>query len=159
VDSCGPVAWWVCLVQVRTGQWVGDCFLYTNSSSQRLQYYVGGQVMTLCHLDRPMYLLGYLSKDDRVYLMDKGLNIVSYKVRRSPPRPTTTRQVALLVLTVGSRVCWAVRCCCRCCSTRRPWCVGTSRWPTSCCPTSPRRSSPASQGSSSRRQGRGGVAG
>jgi coatomer subunit beta' len=64
---------------------VGDCFLYTNSSSQRLQYYVGGQVMTLCHLDRPMYLLGYLSKDDRVYLMDKGLNIVSYKVRRLPP--------------------------------------------------------------------------
>lgn len=70
---------------MRTGQWVGDCFLYTNSSSQRLQYYVGGQVMTLCHLDRPMYLLGYLSKEDRVYLMDKQLNIVSYKVRGHNP--------------------------------------------------------------------------
>ena len=29
--------------RVRTGQWVGDCFIYTNNA-QRLNYYVGGQV-------------------------------------------------------------------------------------------------------------------
>ena len=65
--------------KVRTGMWVGDCFLYTNNT-QRLQYYVGGQIMTLCHLDSPKYMLGYLAKEDRVYLMDKQLSVVSYKV-------------------------------------------------------------------------------
>lgn len=65
--------------KVRTGMWVGDCFLYTNNT-QRLQYYVGGQIMTLCHLDSPKYMLGYLAKENRVYLMDKQLNVVSYKV-------------------------------------------------------------------------------
>lgn len=65
--------------QVRTGQWVGDCFLYTNAS-QRLQYYVGGQIMTLSHLDHPMYLLGYLAKEDRVFLIDKQLAVFSFKV-------------------------------------------------------------------------------
>jgi len=28
---------------VKTGQWVGDCFIYTNSVN-RLNYYVGGEV-------------------------------------------------------------------------------------------------------------------
>lgn len=39
--------------------------------------------MTLCHLEHPMYMLGYLPKEDRVYLMDKQQNIYSYGVRRS----------------------------------------------------------------------------
>ena len=64
---------------VKTGQWVGDCFLYTNGSS-KLNYYVGGEVMTLCHLNTPMYLLGFVPKEDRVFLIDKAYNVVSYKV-------------------------------------------------------------------------------
>jgi Coatomer WD associated region len=63
--------------QVQTGQWVGACFLYTNEAG-RLNYYVGGEVMTLCHLDHPMYMLGYLPKEDRVYLMDKSQSIHRY---------------------------------------------------------------------------------
>jgi Coatomer WD associated region len=63
--------------QVQTGQWVGACFLYTNEAG-RLNYYVGGEVMTLCHLDHPMYMLGYLPKEDRVYLMDKTQGIHRY---------------------------------------------------------------------------------
>lgn len=65
--------------RVRTGQWVGDCFLYTNGSG-KLNYYVGGEVMTLCHLNYPMYLLGYVPKEDRVFLIDKAYNVVSYKL-------------------------------------------------------------------------------
>eukprot|EP00620_Florenciella_sp_RCC1587_P015150 CAMPEP_0182558538 /NCGR_PEP_ID=MMETSP1324-20130603/2016_1 /TAXON_ID=236786 /ORGANISM="Florenciella sp., Strain RCC1587" /LENGTH=867 /DNA_ID=CAMNT_0024770713 /DNA_START=70 /DNA_END=2670 /DNA_ORIENTATION=+ len=65
--------------QVKTGEWVGDCFLYTNNSN-RLNYFVGGETMTLCHLDQEMYMLGYLPKEDRVFLIDKALNVVSYKV-------------------------------------------------------------------------------
>jgi hypothetical protein len=36
---------------VRTGCWVGDCFIYTNSVN-RLNYYVGGEIVTVAHLDR-----------------------------------------------------------------------------------------------------------
>lgn len=65
--------------KVRTGQWVGDCFLFTNKAG-RLNYFVGGQVMTLCHMDHPMYLLGFVPKEDRVFLIDKAYNVVSHKV-------------------------------------------------------------------------------
>ncbi|CBN76271.1 Vesicle coat complex COPI, beta sub-unit [Ectocarpus siliculosus] len=49
----------------------------------RLSYYIGGETMTLCHLEHPMYMLGYLPKEDRVYLMDKQQNIYSYRVRQA----------------------------------------------------------------------------
>ncbi|XP_075999730.1 coatomer subunit beta'-like [Genypterus blacodes] len=62
---------------VKTGLWVGDCFIYTNSVN-RLNYYVGGEIVTIAHLDRTMYLLGYMPKEDRLYLGDKELNIISY---------------------------------------------------------------------------------
>uniref|UniRef100_A0A2C9KDB7 Uncharacterized protein n=1 Tax=Biomphalaria glabrata TaxID=6526 RepID=A0A2C9KDB7_BIOGL len=64
---------------VRTGLWVGDCFIYTNSVN-RLNYYVGGEIVTIAHLDRVMYLLGYIPKDNRLYLGDKELSIVSYSL-------------------------------------------------------------------------------
>ncbi|CAD6336442.1 unnamed protein product [Miscanthus lutarioriparius] len=63
--------------RVRTGLWVGDCFIY-NNSSWRLNYCVGGEVTTMFHLDRPMYLLGYLANQSRVYLVDKEFNVVGY---------------------------------------------------------------------------------
>lgn len=62
---------------VQTGRWVGDCFVYTNSNA-RLNYAVGAEVSTLVHMDRPMYLLGYLPKENRLYCIDKEHNIVSY---------------------------------------------------------------------------------
>lgn len=36
---------------VKTGLWVGDCFIYTNSVN-RLNYFVGGEIVTLSHMDR-----------------------------------------------------------------------------------------------------------
>ncbi|KAJ4757210.1 hypothetical protein LUZ62_067585 [Rhynchospora pubera] len=63
--------------RVRTGIWVGDCFIY-NNSSWRLNYCVGGEVTTMYHLDRPMYLLGYLASQSRVYLIDKEFNVMGY---------------------------------------------------------------------------------
>ncbi len=70
---------------ITSGEWVGDCFLYCNNSG-RLNYSVGGKIQTLVHLDTnssgaSMHsILGYLAKEDRVYLVDKSLNIVSYKI-------------------------------------------------------------------------------
>jgi len=68
--------------RVRTAIWVDDCFIYTNANS-RLNYCVGGQIVTISHLDRQMYLLGYLPRDNRLYLIDKGLNVVSYSLHQS----------------------------------------------------------------------------
>ncbi|KAK2184091.1 hypothetical protein NP493_283g04003 [Ridgeia piscesae] len=64
---------------INTGCWVGDCLIYTNSVN-RLNYYVGGEIVTVAHFDRVMYLLGYIPKDSRLYLGDKELNIVSYSL-------------------------------------------------------------------------------
>nr|MBE5724356.1 coat protein (coatomer) beta' [Cucujiformia] len=64
---------------VRTGLWVGDCFIYTNAVN-RINYFVGGELVTIAHLDRPLYVLGYVPKDDRIYLVDKELNVVSYQL-------------------------------------------------------------------------------
>lgn len=62
---------------VRTGEWVGDCFIYTNSTN-RLNYLVGDQTYTISHFDQGMYVLGYLPRDGRVYLADKDVNVVSF---------------------------------------------------------------------------------
>jgi len=64
---------------VKTGLWVGDCFIYTNGVN-RLNYYVGGEIVTIAHLDRTMYLLGYIPRDNRLYLGDKEMNVVSYSL-------------------------------------------------------------------------------
>ncbi|EMR63745.1 putative coatomer beta subunit protein [Eutypa lata UCREL1] len=62
---------------VRTGVWVGDCFIYTNSTN-RLNYLVGDQTYTVSHFDQPMYVLGYIQRDSRIYLADKDVNITSF---------------------------------------------------------------------------------
>jgi coatomer subunit beta' len=67
---------------VRTGEWVGDCFIYT-SATNRLNYLVGDQTYTISHFDQPMYLLGYLPRDGRIYLADKDVNAVSFALSLS----------------------------------------------------------------------------
>jgi len=70
---------------ITSGKWVGDCFIYCNNVG-RLNYSVGGNIQTLVHLDTTSNgatkhrILGYLAKEDRVYLIDKTLNVVSYKI-------------------------------------------------------------------------------
>ena len=55
---------------VRTGIWVGDVFIFTNVAN-RLNYFVGGEVVTIAHLEKPMYILGFLATTNRVYMCDK----------------------------------------------------------------------------------------
>ncbi|ORX80290.1 Coatomer, beta' subunit [Basidiobolus meristosporus CBS 931.73] len=64
---------------IKTGYWIGDCFVYTNSMN-RLNYLVGEQVNTLAHFDTNMYVLGYIPRDNRVYLADKDANVYSYNL-------------------------------------------------------------------------------
>jgi len=62
---------------VKTGLWVGDCFIYTNAVG-RINYYVGGEIVTVAHLDTTLYLLGYVARQNVLYLSDKHHNIVCY---------------------------------------------------------------------------------
>ena len=59
------------------GLWVRDCFIFTNSVN-RLNYYDVREIVTVSHLDRTMYLLGYIPKDNRLYLGDKELYVGRY---------------------------------------------------------------------------------
>ena len=70
-DVLGEVA-----ESVKTGLWVGDCFIYTNSVN-RLNYYVGGEIVTVSHLDRytPNYSSKYLYY---VYVMNLFSNQIYY---------------------------------------------------------------------------------
>ncbi|EFO23897.1 hypothetical protein LOAG_04590 [Loa loa] len=64
---------------IKTAMWVGDCFIFTTDLN-RLNYYVGGEIVTIAHMDRPLYLLGYTPKESRLYLCDKDHNFVSYRL-------------------------------------------------------------------------------
>lgn len=64
---------------VRTGKWVGDCFIYTTDTN-RLNYLVGNEAYTISHFDKQMYLLGYIPRDNAIYLSDKDVNVTSYKL-------------------------------------------------------------------------------
>src|ERR1700753_1119248 len=64
-------------ISVRTGEWVVDCFIYTNATN-RLNYLVGDQTYTISHFDNPMYILGYTARDGRIYVCDKDVNVISY---------------------------------------------------------------------------------
>jgi coatomer subunit beta' len=64
---------------VKTGTWVGDCFVYTTSNN-RLNYVVGGNVFTLTNFDSPMYLLGYLVNDHCIYYCDKEVNFYAWSL-------------------------------------------------------------------------------
>ncbi|EGC32525.1 hypothetical protein DICPUDRAFT_49561 [Dictyostelium purpureum] len=67
---------------IGSALWVGDCFIYVNKNS-KLNYCVGTEVVTISHLEKHMYLLKYLPQSGRLYLSDKNLNIVSYKLHLS----------------------------------------------------------------------------
>lgn len=62
---------------IRSAEWLGDVLIYTNNTN-RLNYLVGDQTYTIAHFDKPMYILGYLQRDGRVYITDKDLNVTSF---------------------------------------------------------------------------------
>jgi coatomer subunit beta' len=68
--------------KVRDGQWVGDCFIYVNNDN-KLNYFIGGETTTVAVLDKVHFFLGFVSKYNRVYLMDKERNVISYTLHIS----------------------------------------------------------------------------
>ena len=57
---------------VLIGVWVGNCLINTNSVT-RLNYYVGGEIVTVAHLDRTM---GYIPQNNRHYVGNKEVNMM-----------------------------------------------------------------------------------
>ncbi|KAJ5915903.1 COPI vesicle coat beta' subunit [Penicillium verhagenii] len=62
---------------ITSACWVGDVLIFS-SSTNRLNYLVGDQVISISHMDQPAYVLGYLPRDGRIYLCDKDVNVVSF---------------------------------------------------------------------------------
>ena len=74
--------------RLTSGQWVGDCLVYV-SGNNRLNYTVGGQIMTVAHLDRKLLMLGYLSKFGLAILLDIKQRVVTYAVNQAVLRYQT----------------------------------------------------------------------
>ncbi|CAR30990.1 hypothetical protein ZYGR_0P02940 [Zygosaccharomyces rouxii] len=64
---------------ITSGKWVGDVFICTTSTN-RLNYFVGGKTYNLAHLTKEMYMLGYLVRDNKVYLADREIHTYGYNV-------------------------------------------------------------------------------
>lgn len=67
---------------IASGKWVGDVFIFTTTSN-RLNYLVGGNVYNIAHFDKTNYVLGYLARDNKVYVSDKDINVSSYHLSLS----------------------------------------------------------------------------
>lgn len=63
--------------KVTSGMWIGDCFVFV-SANNRISYVVGGQIYQVAISERPLYLVGYLVKENRLVLIDKDANVLTY---------------------------------------------------------------------------------
>lgn len=69
--------------EVISGEWVtGDAFVYTTAKG-KLNYLIGDKVINHALIDKKMFVLGYLSQKNRIFLVNKGLKITSYELLTS----------------------------------------------------------------------------
>lgn len=68
---------------VVSGLWVSsDCFVWINSRGA-INYLIGGRIMKLGNAGKKQFILGYDSKQSRLYLVDKALNIHAHRLLMS----------------------------------------------------------------------------
>lgn len=65
---------------ILSGKFIGDVFVYTTATTNRLNYFVGGEVINLGHFDHKFYIIGYKATDGKLYLIDKSFDVVSWYV-------------------------------------------------------------------------------
>lgn len=64
--------------KITSGTWVGDdCFVFI-TAAQRINYLSAGQIELVAHLDRPMFILGYIQEMSRLFVIDRENSVVSY---------------------------------------------------------------------------------
>lgn len=61
---------------ILSGKFIGDVFVYTTGTTNRLNYFVGGEVLNLSHFDRKYYVIGYKAVDGKLFLVDKTFNVI-----------------------------------------------------------------------------------
>lgn len=65
--------------RIESGLWVGECFLFISSTTNKLAYAIGGCICSLAHLPSSSNkILKYLVKTERVYLADRDCSVYSY---------------------------------------------------------------------------------
>ena len=65
---------------VNSALWVSnECFVFGNNKGI-ISYVIGGKVLKMGNAERKYFLLGYDSKQNRLYMIDKALNIVSFSL-------------------------------------------------------------------------------
>ncbi|SMN19022.1 similar to Saccharomyces cerevisiae YGL137W SEC27 Essential beta'-coat protein of the COPI coatomer, involved in ER-to-Golgi and Golgi-to-ER transport [Maudiozyma saulgeensis] len=64
---------------ITSGKWVGDVFIFTTLSN-RLNYFVGGKTYNLAHYTKDIYLLGYIARDNKVYLADRQVHVYAEEI-------------------------------------------------------------------------------
>lgn len=63
-----------------SGKFIGDVFVYTTATTNRLSYFVGGEVINLSHFDHKYYVIGYKAGEGKLFLIDKAFNVVPWYV-------------------------------------------------------------------------------
>lgn len=69
--------------EVVSGEWItGDAFVFTTAKG-KLNYLVGDKVINHALIDKKMFVLGYVSQKNRIFLINKSLKITSYELLTS----------------------------------------------------------------------------
>ncbi|CAI5760521.1 unnamed protein product [Candida verbasci] len=63
---------------ILSGKFIGDVLIYTTSSTNRLNYFVGGEIINLGHFDHKYYIIGY--NQGKLFLIDKSFDVISWFV-------------------------------------------------------------------------------
>ena len=68
---------------VHSGHWVSnECFVLINARGS-INYLIGGRIMKFGQANKKAFILGYDSKQSRLYLVDKSLNIHAHRLLMS----------------------------------------------------------------------------
>ena len=63
--------------QINSGLWISpDCFVYVTPKGT-LNYLIGTKILKHTTVDKKYFVFGYDSKQNRLYLIDKSLNMIS----------------------------------------------------------------------------------
>ncbi|CCW69365.1 unnamed protein product [Phytomonas sp. Hart1] len=68
--------------KVRDLLWIGECIVFITQTN-RLKYYIGGDINAIAVVSRDQYLLGYVAKEGRIFCIDKENNVTSYALKVS----------------------------------------------------------------------------
>lgn len=65
---------------ILSGKFIGDVFIYTTGTTNRLNYFVGGEIINLNHFDHKYYLIGYRATEGKLCLIDKSFNVITWYI-------------------------------------------------------------------------------